>query len=100
MLTIIIISSLTTIIGYILGAKHNYLHRRKKKIEDTSSHFTPAKQFKAEMEEVSSPIDNSGVGIIYRPSPEELFKMEEDQATKDAKAAMAETFRNAPEPTV
>jgi hypothetical protein len=36
-------------------------------------------------------------GPVYRPSAEELAKMNEDPKIKEAKEAVAETIRNAPE---
>lgn len=39
-------------------------------------------------------------GIVYRPTAAELNKMKEDRATREAKEAIAETIRNAPEPTI
>lgn len=45
---------------------------------------------------VDHPSFDEPSGAVYRPSPQELAKMNEDEATKQAKAAMAETFKNAP----
>lgn len=42
-------------------------------------------------------IFNEPSGVVYRPTALELKKMNEDQVTKEVKAAMKETFDNAPE---
>ena len=42
-------------------------------------------------------INHDGVGIVQRPTSEELARFAEPQAVKDAKAAVAETLRNTPE---
>ena len=57
----------------------------------------PAKQLDGTKPDV---INHEGVGIVYRPSVEELNKMEEDQNTKDAKEAIAEELRKEREPVV
>lgn len=71
---------------------------------------TPVQKYKAEVYQGTDQlgaihtdtidIDGSGVGIVYRPSSEELNKMNEEQSIRDAKEAMAETLRNTPAPTI
>lgn len=39
-------------------------------------------------------INHEGVGIVYRPSEEELEKMNEPQQTKEAKEEIAKTLHN------
>jgi hypothetical protein len=45
-------------------------------------------------------INHSGVGIVYRPSTEELVKLNEPQQIKEAKAALEETFSQEEEPAI
>ena len=45
-------------------------------------------------------INHDGVGIVMRPSAEELSRFAEPQVIKDAKNAVAETLRNTPEPEI
>lgn len=45
-------------------------------------------------------IFNEPSGVVYRPTVEELKKMNEDQVTKEVKAAMKETLDNAPKPII
>ena len=45
-------------------------------------------------------INHDGVGIVQRPSAEELARFAEPQQVKDAKAAVAEEIRNTPEPLI
>lgn len=55
---------------------------------------------KLNRDDYSPPIEGDGVGIVYRPTAEELNKMHEDEATKQAKEAVAETLRQAEEPQI
>lgn len=45
-------------------------------------------------------INHEGVGIVMRPTAEELNIMNEPDSIKQAKAAVAETLRNAQEPQI
>lgn len=45
-------------------------------------------------------INHDGVGIVQRPSAEELSKFAEPQAVKEGKEAVAEVIRNTPEPEI
>lgn len=43
---------------------------------------------------------NEPSGAIYRPTAKELKKIHEDDATREAKEAVADTLRNAEEPRI
>lgn len=45
-------------------------------------------------------INHEGVGIVHRPSAEEIEKMNKPQRVKDAEEAVAETIASVPEPEI
>ncbi len=90
--------------GYFIGKNNNYLSKRQKPFttEEVGKAFERVKQ----LEENPTPemplgqediINHDGVGIVQRPTSEELARFAEPQQVKDAKAAISETLRNTPE---
>jgi hypothetical protein len=85
-------------IGFFLG----YLFG-KQKDEILEMHNTYLDQpFKKEVNNDSQTETNSNEpsGIVMRPTPQELKKMNEDTQIKQAKEALKETFDNEPEPKI
>ena len=110
---IIIVILLVTIgltIGYYLGSGNNDQSKRKEPltIDDMRKLFEKAQAEEEEAKQPHAPdhtkskdiINHEGVGIVYRPTTEELEKLHEPEKIKQAKEAIAETFRAEKEPEI
>src|SRR5260221_87236 len=80
-------------IGYLClkEARKLYINQRQKplEVEELGKIFRRVH----DLEEIQSKPENYGeAGIVYRPTVEEIEKMNEPQAIKEAKEAVAETL--------
>lgn len=92
------------IIGKITKTEIKYLDNRKSALTiEEMHHFWQAAQKEEKISEITDPIaekiskqddivNNEGVGIIYRPTSEELARMNEDERIKQAKQELEKTF--------
>ncbi len=87
--------SLGVIVGYLLHDEINKVQIHSLAPRDTD---LPDDTERAPMhtpEEDLGLINSEGVGIVYRPSVDELVQMNESDKVKQAKQAMTETIQNA-----
>ena len=94
------------LVGLIIGALLNY-QKPKQVIQNTREekprHIMldlgeePHAPLHTQQEDI---INHEGVGIVYRPTVEEIAKMNEPEKIREAKEAMAETLRQEKEPEI
>lgn len=113
-LTIQLTALVFLIVGFVLGKQtRSYVDTRQKSL--TLDDLTKAYQSIGDMERTGTDtqveqstvklssndvINHEGVGIIHRPSVEELSKMNESETERHAKEAIAQTIRDTPIPEI
>lgn len=107
---VILLVTIGLTIGYYLGSNNDYSLKRKEPLtlDDMRKLFEKAQAEEEEARQPHAPdhtkskdiINHEGVGIVYRPTSEELEKMHEPEKVKQAKEAIAETLKQAKEPAI
>lgn len=112
-LELIVITSnlIFLVIGYFIGKNNSYMSKRESPLttNEVGKALARANEVEKQANRLEVPemplgdednINHDGVGIIQRPTSEELDRFAEPQKVKEAKKAIAETIRNTPEPEI